>query len=76
MAKAEIDVESLIQKLHSDDWMARCDAARLLGQSRDPRAVDALLPDLNDSDWRVRRNAAWAFHALQKVILYRKQAGL
>jgi HEAT repeat protein len=65
MAKSEIPVESLIQQLHSDDWMTRCDAARLLGQSRDPRAVDALLPDLNDSDWRVRRNAAQALGALR-----------
>jgi HEAT repeat protein len=54
-----------IQQLHSSDWMARCDAARLLGQSRDPRAVDALLPDLHDSDWRVRRNAAQALGALR-----------
>jgi HEAT repeat protein len=65
MAKSKIPVETLIQQLHSDDWMTRCDTARLLGQSRDPRAVDALLPDLNDSDWRVRRNAAQALGALR-----------
>lgn len=65
MAKSDIPVETLIQQLHSDDWTTRCDAARLLGQSRDPRAVDALLPDLNDSDWRVRRNAAQALGALR-----------
>lgn len=58
-------VELLIEQLHGSDWTARCDAARLLGQSRDPRAVDALLPDLNDSDWRVRRNAAQALGALR-----------
>ena len=45
--------------------MQRCDAARLLGQSRDPRAVQALLPDLSDPDWRVRRNAAQALGALR-----------
>jgi HEAT repeat protein len=61
----DIPIETLIQQLHSDDWTTRCDAARLLGQSRDPRAVDALLPDLNDSDWRVRRNAAQALGALR-----------
>jgi HEAT repeat protein len=65
MPKQEIPIETLIQQLHGADWMARCDAARLLGQSHDPRAVDALLPDLNDSDWRVRRNAAQALGALR-----------
>jgi HEAT repeat protein len=65
MPKSDIPVEILIQQLHSTDWITRCDAARLLGQSRDPRAADALLPDLNDSDWRVRRNAAQALGALR-----------
>ena len=65
MPKTDIPVETLIEQLHTDDWTARCDAARLLGQSRDPRAVEALLPDLNDSDWRVRRNAAQALGALR-----------
>jgi HEAT repeat protein len=57
-------IENLIEQLHGSDWTARCDAARLLGQSRDPRAVEALLPDLEDEDWRVRRNAAQALGAL------------
>ena len=65
MPKVDIPIETLIEQLHGEDWMARCDAARLLGQSRDPRAVDALLPDLRDSDWRVRRNAAQALGALR-----------
>jgi HEAT repeat protein len=65
MPNRELSVESLIQDLHSKDWSRRCDAARLLGQSRDPRAVDALLPDLQDADWRVRRNAAQALGALR-----------
>jgi HEAT repeat protein len=65
MPKSDIPVEILIEQLHGEDWMTRCDAARLLGQSRDPRAVYALLPDLNDSDWRVRRNAAQALGALR-----------
>ena len=65
MPKTDIPVETLIEQLHGSDWTARCDAARLLGQSRDPRALDALLPDLNDSDWRVRRNAAQALGALR-----------
>jgi HEAT repeat protein len=65
MPKTDIPIETLIEQLHGEDWTPRCDAARLLGQSRDPRAVDALLPDLNDSDWRVRRNAAQALGALR-----------
>src|SRR5215216_1630708 len=65
MSKIDIPFETLIQQLHSADWNARCDAARLLGQSGDPRAVNALLPDLKDSDWRVRRNAAQALGALR-----------
>lgn len=65
MARPDIPVETLIQQLHGADWAARCDAARLLGQSSDPRAVDALLLDLSDSDWRVRRNAAQALGALR-----------
>lgn len=65
MPKSDIPVEVLIEQLHSSDWTARCDAARLLGQSGDPRAVDALLPDLKDADWRVRRNAAQALGALR-----------
>jgi HEAT repeat protein len=60
MAKITIPIETLISDLHGEDWQKRCDAARLLGQSRDPRAVDALLPDLQDEDWRVRRNAVQA----------------
>jgi len=65
MPKSNIPIETLIEQLHGRDWMARCDAARLLGQSDDPRAVDALLPDLHDPDWRVRRNAAQALGALR-----------
>jgi HEAT repeat protein len=53
MSKLVVPIEVLIQPLHRQDWTARCDAARPLGQSSDPRAVDALLPDLNDPDWRV-----------------------
>lgn len=38
--------------------------ARIPGQRRDPRAVDALLPDV------------WAANALQKAISYRNQFGM
>ena len=65
MAKIDIPFETLVTDLHGSDWTKRCDAARMLGQSRDPHAVDVLLPDLQDSDWRVRRNAAQALGALK-----------
>jgi HEAT repeat protein len=65
MSKPNIPVDTLIRQLHGTDWTARCDAARLLGQSGDPRAVEALLPDLQNPDWRVRRNAAQALGALR-----------
>ena len=65
MSKIEIPFEILIADLHGSDWTKRCDAARLLGQSKDPRAVDALLPDLKDPDWKVRRNAAQALGTLK-----------
>jgi HEAT repeat protein len=65
MPKSDIPVDVLTEQLHGSDWTARCDAARLLGQSGDARAVDALLPDLQDADWRVRRNAAQALGALR-----------
>jgi HEAT repeat protein len=65
MPTTDIPFETLIADLHGSDWTKRCDAARMLGQSKDPRAVDALLPDLKDPDWKVRRNAAQALGALK-----------
>jgi HEAT repeat protein len=65
MPKSDIPIDVLIYQLHGADWPARCEAARLLGQSGDRRAVEALLPDLRDLDWRVRRNAAQALGALR-----------
>lgn len=65
MPKTDIPFETLAADLHGSDWAKRCDAARLLGQSKDPRAVALLLPDLQDPDWRVRRNAVQALGALK-----------
>jgi len=67
MTKVEIPFETLVADLHGSDWTKRCDAARLLGQSKDPRAVDVLLPDLKDPNWKVRRNAAQALGALKST---------
>lgn len=65
MPKVTIPFETLAADLHGSDWTKRCDAARLLGQSKDPRAVALLVPDLKDPDWKVRRNAAQALGALK-----------
>ena len=65
MPNIDSPFETSIADLHGPDWTKRCDAARMLGQSGDPRAVEALLPDLRNSDWRVRRNAAQALGALK-----------
>lgn len=67
--------ELLIEQLHGADWTACCDAARQLGQSRDSRAADALRPDLNDSDWRVRQNAAQALKDWTLTVRQRATAG-
>jgi len=67
MPKVEIPFERLVADLHGTDWTKRCDAARMLGQSKDPRAVDVLLPDLKDPNWKVRRNAAQALGALKST---------
>lgn len=67
MPKVEIPFEILVADLHGTDWTKRCDAARILGQSKDPRAVDVLLPDLKDPNWKVRRNAAQALGALKST---------
>ena len=60
MPKIEMPFEALIADLHGSDWNKRCDAARMLGHSKGPHPVDALLPD-----WKVRRNAAQALGALK-----------
>ncbi|MCL4269145.1 MAG: HEAT repeat domain-containing protein [Anaerolineales bacterium] len=65
MPKITVPFETLAADLHGSDWTKRCDAARMLGQSRDPRAAALLLPDLQDPDWRIRRNAVQALGALK-----------
>lgn len=67
MPKIEILFETLVADLHGEDWTKRCDAARLLGQSKDPRAVELLLPDLKDDNWKIRRNAAQALGVLKST---------
>ena len=67
MPKVDIPFETLVADLHGSDWTKRCDAARMLGQSKDLRAVDVLLPDLKDDNWKVRRNAAQALGMLKST---------
>lgn len=50
MPNETIPFETLAADLHGSDWTKRYDAARLLGQSKDPRAVALLIPDLKDPD--------------------------
>jgi HEAT repeat protein len=49
-----------IQMLSDDDEGNRWKAAEILGQLRDPTAVDPLIETLWDDDSRVRLKAAWA----------------
>jgi HEAT repeat protein len=61
MMKAHKDVNGLIKALaYQKDARIRRDAARVLGELGNPRAVESLVIALKDSDWDVRRTAAWA----------------
>ena len=51
-------MESNIEALRSEDPNVRWEAARALGVSRDPRAVEPLIAALGDRDPDVRRKAA------------------
>jgi len=63
MLKPDIAFENLVAELHCR--MGICVVRlRPLGQSPDPRAVDMLLPGLQDVDWRVRQNALQALGVL------------
>jgi HEAT repeat protein len=46
--------------LGSGEAPYRWGAAEALGRMGDPRAVDHLIPLLEDPDWRVRLKAAWS----------------
>lgn len=54
-------VAPLIDALQHPDPMMRACAARALGEIRDDRALEALLPMLNDSDITMRENIVAAF---------------
>ncbi len=50
--------EDLIAALNDEFSEIRYEAARVLGDRKDPRAVDALVAALEDENWRVRFKAA------------------
>ncbi len=47
-----------LQQLRSLEWKVRSQAAEKLGESKDPRAVEALVKALKDKDRNVREAAA------------------
>ncbi len=57
-------VSEQITALRDEDWAIREDAARLLGQLKDPRAVHPLLLLLRDQDRSVREAAVEALRAI------------
>jgi HEAT repeat protein len=57
-------VAEQIVALKDEDWAIREDAARLLGQLKDPRAVAPLISLLRDTDRSVREAAAEALRAI------------
>jgi HEAT repeat protein len=65
MAKSTIPVETLIQQLHGSGWTTPCDAARLLGQSGNRLAVEALLDLLQDRRRTVCRRAIMALGGIK-----------
>ncbi|MGZ7119891.1 MAG: HEAT repeat domain-containing protein, partial [Methanobacterium sp.] len=52
------DLDYLIKELENGDWSRKEDAAELLAELADPRAVDPLIKALKDEDFHVREAAA------------------
>jgi len=62
--------------LKSDSNLKRSAAALTLPWYADERSVEPLKQLIQDADETVHRAATWAFNALQKAILYRRQLGM
>jgi len=60
-----------LQQLRSLEWKVRSQAAEKLGESKDPRAVEALVKALKDKDRNVREAAAGSLGMIrdERVIL-------
>jgi hypothetical protein len=69
-------VKRLVELLQSASSLGRAAAALTLPWYPDERALDPLRQAARDPEETVRRTAIWALHALQKILLYRKQLGL
>jgi HEAT repeat protein len=73
---SEDRVRRLVELLQSKSNLTRAAAALTLPWYTNEGSLVALQRATRDTDEIVRRSATWASHALQKVVLYRKQAGL
>jgi hypothetical protein len=69
-------VKRLTELLKSDVPLRRAAAALSLPWYLDEGSLSALEQATRDSDETVCKTATWAFQALQKALLFRKQAGL
>ena len=60
MAEEMKRIDFLVKELENGEWNDREDAAELLAEVGDPRAIDPLIKALNDEDYHVREAAALA----------------
>lgn len=65
MADEHKRIDFLLERLKSDDWSVREDAAELLGEVGEPNAVEPLIEALQDEDWHVREAAALSLAILR-----------
>ena len=56
----------VIAALKHDDYRIRANAAKVLGETGDPQAVEPLCAAAKDEIWRVRVNARWALEKIGK----------
>jgi len=68
-------VKRLVELLRAESSLTRSAVALTLPWYADEASLVALEQATQDSDETVHQAATWAFQALQKVLLYRKQAG-
>ena len=52
------DIEELVEGLKNHDWSVRYNSVEMLGQMRDKKAAEALIPLLKDKNRFVRQEAA------------------
>jgi HEAT repeat protein len=69
-------VRRLTELLKSESSLRRAAAALTLPWYTNEESLGALEAAMRDADEVVRKAATWAYHALQKAILYRRQLGM